>query len=53
MTGLIGKGVDVFIVREDIADRGLADGDLVDGLKMISRGEIPGLLAAYDQIWHW
>ena len=53
VTGLIGKGVDVFIVSEDIADRGLADGDLVDGLKMISRGEIPGLLGAYDQIWHW
>ena len=52
-TGLLGKGVDVFIVSEDIADRGLADSDLIDGLKAISRQEIPGLLAQYDQVWHW
>ena len=52
LTGLIGKGVDVHIVREDLADRGLADGDLIGGLKAISRAEIPGLLGNYDQVWH-
>ncbi len=53
LTGLIGKGVDVHIVREDLADRGLADGDLIGGLKAISRAEIASLLADYDQVWHW
>ncbi len=53
LTGLLGKGVDVFIVSEDIADRGLADSDLIDGLKAISRSDLPGLLGQYDQVWHW
>ena len=53
VAGLLGKGVDVFIVREDLADRGLEEGDLIGGLKSVSRAEIPRLLAAYDQVWHW
>lgn len=53
VAGLVGKGVDVFIVGEDVADRGLDQSQLIAGLKSISRGEIPGLLANYDQVWHW
>lgn len=53
VAGLIGKGVDVFIVGEDVADRGLEQSELIAGLKPISRGAIPGLLANYDQVWHW
>ena len=53
VSGLIGKGVEVFIVREDIAERGLEEADVIAGLKPLSRSEIPGLLAAYDQVWHW
>ncbi len=51
--GLIGKGIDVFIVGEDVADRGLEQSELIAGLKPISRGEIPRLFADYDQVWHW
>ncbi len=53
VAGLIGKGVEVYIVADDLADRGLGDGDLIDGLKRVSRADIPGLLGAYDQVWHW
>ena len=51
--GLIGKGVDVYIVEEDLAVRGLEDGQLVRGLKSIPRDEIASLLDSYDQVWHW
>ena len=53
IAGLPGKGVDVYIVKEDLAERGLADGELIGGLNAISRAEIPGLLENYDQVWHW
>ena len=53
IAGFAAKGVDVYIVREDLADRGLDQGDVIDGLKTISRDEIPGLLGGYDQVWHW
>ena len=53
VAGLIGKGIEVHIVQEDLAERGLADGDLIDGLKRVSRAELPGLLEGYDQVWHW
>ncbi len=51
--GLIGKGVAVYIVADDVAERGLSDGELIDGLMPVSRAEVAGLLGNYDQVWHW
>lgn len=53
VAGLIGKGVDVYIVQEDLVDRGLSAGELIDGLTPVSRSDLPGLLDNYDQVWHW
>ncbi len=53
VAGLIGKGVNVYIVQEDLADRGLSAGELIDGLTPVSRSDLPGLLDNYDQVWHW
>ncbi len=53
ISGLASKGVDVYIVKEDLAERGLEDEELIGGLNTISRAEIPGLLENYDQVWHW
>lgn len=53
LAGLVGKGIDVHIVSEDLAERGLAPDTLIDGLKPIARGDIPGLLEGYDRVWHW
>ena len=53
VAGLIGKGIDVYIVSEDLADRGLVSGELIDGLKPVSRGDLATLFDGYDHIWHW
>jgi sulfur transfer complex TusBCD TusB component (DsrH family) len=53
VSGLIGKGVAVYIVKEDLAARGLEDEELIDGLNPISSAEVPGLLENYDHVWHW
>ena len=50
---LIGKGVDVYVVDDDAAARGLERSDLIDGLKSVSRSGLPKLLESYDQVWHW
>ena len=53
VAALPGKGVEVFIVEEDLSARGIAAGDLVDGLTAISRDQLPKLLDGFDQVWHW
>jgi sulfur relay (sulfurtransferase) DsrF/TusC family protein len=50
---LIGKGVTVYIVEDDVAERGLEQGELIDGVSAVSRAALPRLLSDYDQIWHW
>jgi sulfur relay (sulfurtransferase) DsrF/TusC family protein len=50
---LVEKGVAVYVVSDDVADRGLERGDLVSNLKSVTRDELPKLLGSYDQIWHW
>ncbi|TAK07443.1 hypothetical protein EPO44_04055 [bacterium] len=50
---MIEKGVAVYLVEEDAKDRGLADGDLIAGIKKVKRRSLPELLDQHDQVWHW
>ena len=50
---LIDKGVNVYIVGEDVAERGLEKSELIKGLEMVSRADIAKLVDNYDQVWHW
>ena len=50
---LIAKGVEVHIIEEDVAERGLERGELIDGLKPISRCEVAKLVTQFDHVWHW
>jgi sulfur relay (sulfurtransferase) DsrF/TusC family protein len=47
------KGVKVFLVAEDLADRGLGRADLIGGIDTVSRSALPKLFGGYDQVWHW
>src|SRR5262249_36600963 len=42
---LIGKGIDVFVVEDDAAARGLERNEMVEGVKPVSRSGLPKLLA--------
>jgi sulfur relay (sulfurtransferase) DsrF/TusC family protein len=53
VSGLIGKGVAVYVVKEDLADRGLEDEELIGGVAMIRKAELPALLQTHDRVWHW
>jgi hypothetical protein len=50
---LIDKGVEIHYVAEDAAERGLRPGDMVPGVKPISRVAVAELCNAHDQVWHW
>jgi sulfur relay (sulfurtransferase) DsrF/TusC family protein len=50
---LVAKGVTVYVLAEDLAQRGLEAGDLIPGLERVTRDNLPGLFAAHDQVWHW
>jgi intracellular sulfur oxidation DsrE/DsrF family protein len=50
---LLEKGVDVYIVEDDLADRGIGKDELISGLKPLPRAGIAKLFGEYDQVWHW
>ncbi len=50
---LINRGTSVFVVEEDLAERGIGASELVQGLKPISRASIAALVEDYDAVWHW
>ena len=43
----------MYVVSEDLQERGIQATQLVDGVKTVSRSEIPGLFDQHQQIWHW
>lgn len=51
--GLIGKEIRVYLIEEDVQDRGLRDDQLIDGVRRIPRSELAGLFENYNQVWHW
>lgn len=53
IAGLMDKGIDVYVVAEDLAARGIPAPHLVAGVKPIAREAIAGLFGDYDQVWHW
>ena len=50
---LMDTGARVYVVTDDVAERGLERTDLIGGLEPLSRSRIAKLCANYDQIWHW
>jgi sulfur relay (sulfurtransferase) DsrF/TusC family protein len=50
---LTAKGVKVFLVADDLGERGVESTELISGLEMIARDRLPKLFADYDLVWHW
>ena len=53
VAALIAANAAVYVVAEDIADRGLASDELVGGVKEIRKAELPGLFDRFDGVWQW
>ena len=53
ISSLVAKGVPVYALAEDLAQRGLGPADIVNGVERVSRDNLPEILGKFDQIWHW
>ena len=53
LAALLKKDVPVYCVQEDLAERGLLEGKLLDGIVLMSRAQMPRLFGEYDQVWRW
>ncbi len=47
------KGVDVFVVQEDVEERGIDSRSCITNVQMIQRVDIARLFEQHDQVWHW
>jgi sulfur relay (sulfurtransferase) DsrF/TusC family protein len=47
------KGVKVFVVGEDLDDRGIDKQRCVASAERIGRADVAELMEGHDQIWHW
>lgn len=53
LAGLLDEGVPVYVVRDDLAERGLGDLPLHKGVTTVDRADLPGLYEQADQVWQW
>jgi len=47
------RKIPVYVIAEDLADRGIDQSELVPGVELLSRRALPGLFAGYDVVSHW
>ena len=50
---LIGKGVAVYAMEEDLEARAVPASGLIGGVQVVSRSELAGLWDQHDSIWRW
>lgn len=53
ITSLVAKGVAVYVLDEDLVERGLGPSDILNGVERVGRDSLPQLFGGYDQVWHW
>ncbi len=47
------QGSQIRVVREDLAERGIALDRIVSDFELIGRDQLASLVLHYDQVWHW
>ena len=45
--------IPVYALREDLEERGIAEGDLVKGVKLLRRNELGKFVDQFDSVWNW
>src|SRR5689334_12602757 len=47
------RKIPVYVVEEDLSERGIASSELVPSVNLVSRTRLPGFFAEYDLVSHW
>lgn len=50
---LLSGGATLYVVEEDLSERGIESADLIPGLKMIRRADLAQLVETHDHVWRW
>jgi intracellular sulfur oxidation DsrE/DsrF family protein len=50
---LVTKGMRVFVVEDDLLERGITREELTPGLHVMRAGELPRLVSDYEAVWNW
>jgi intracellular sulfur oxidation DsrE/DsrF family protein len=53
LSALIGKGVEICVVAEDMADRGIAQAQIIAGVQPVPRDAVAALIGRFDRVWYW
>ncbi len=53
LAALAAKGVEICYVAEDLADRGIARNELINGAQPVARGAVADLVGRYGRVWYW
>ena len=46
-------GGTVYAVEEDFLERGIQQGEVVDGVSLVKTARLPALFHQFDQVWQW
>ncbi len=47
------RSIPVFVIAEDLSDRGIASSELIPGVRLLPRAALPALCAEYAVVSHW
>ena len=47
------KGVNIFVVQNDLDERGIDAQSCIGDVQMIGRNDVAALFKDHDQVWHW
>lgn len=47
------KGTTVYVLREDLEQRGISTSQLVNGITLIAASAVAEIMDRYPQVWHW
>lgn len=50
---LLENGISVYVVADDVSDRGIEGSELLRGVETVPRSGVAKLFAGYDEVWHW
>ena len=53
LTDLIGKGVAVYAVAEDLKARGIDKARIIAGVQTVAQAKVAELWDEHDAVWHW
>jgi intracellular sulfur oxidation DsrE/DsrF family protein len=53
VAGLVAKGVEIMVVKESLAARGIGEDELMAGVTLVRQGAVPKMMGGFDQVWHW